>query len=206
MYICFTAGSVKWVWHLTEPCSAVTVHIYYSKQQQTWNSVNSDSIYRKPELFEVMKTSPVQLLDQFSDSQFKQKLKPRHYCLGDYTKWEMCSPPQTLHGRRFHTAPQPVFFTDHPVFQLNDSITYPLHPEWITLAQHACKNLSHSHLTSLQKLRPAPFHPSLPTLLQHTVLDSSRHSQLYGTLQFLSVLIRAPYFQVEHPIVFLINE
>jgi len=40
-----------------------------------------------------MKTSPVQPLDQFSDNQFKQKLKPRHYNLGDYTKLEMCSPP-----------------------------------------------------------------------------------------------------------------
>lgn len=85
----------------TMQCSHST--FYYCKQRQTWNSVNSDSIHRKPEPFEVMKTSPVQLLDQFSDNQFKQKLKPRHYSLGDYTKLEMCSPPPpTLNGGSFH--------------------------------------------------------------------------------------------------------
>jgi len=162
MYICFTARSVKWAWHLTEPRSAVTIHIYYCKQQQTWNSVNSDSIHRKPEPFKSMKTSSVQLLDQFTDNQFKQKLKPRHYSPGVYTEWEMCSPPQTPHGGSFHNAPQPVFSTDHTVFQLYDSTTYPIHPEWITLSQQACKNLSHSHPASLQILRPSPFHPSLP--------------------------------------------
>jgi len=36
--------------------------------------------------FKVMKTSGVQLLDQFSDNQLKQKLKPCHYSPGVYTE------------------------------------------------------------------------------------------------------------------------
>jgi hypothetical protein len=36
--------------------------------------------------FKVMKTSGVQLLDQFSDNQLKRKLKPRHYSPGVYTE------------------------------------------------------------------------------------------------------------------------
>jgi len=33
-----------------------------------------------------MKISRVQLLDQFSDNQFKQKLKPHHYSPGVYAE------------------------------------------------------------------------------------------------------------------------